>query len=244
MSLSTQDPLQSGIAEKGVTATASVKAEQNAKIIMTVFATMISSLVKDIGQLYVDDIILHTTQGEIDATIPEGLKIKYRTIRAQTKEEGKDMNNIIKFDPNMALPTFNKQKAEELEWQLFDENGGEDAHTYTFIVNPYKFAKAQFSVYVDPQVIISKSIGTDQSRKQMLLNWAQNPVFAPFLNTKEVVDKLIVEDLAEGDPDKFKVDPQQMQQNQLANAMFGGQGGPVQSNLPPAQGIQTPAMTG
>jgi hypothetical protein len=86
LSLSTQDALQSGIAQTGVTATASIKAEQNARIIMTVFATMISTLVKDIGQLYVDDILLHTTQGEIDATIPDQLKIKYRTIRSSIKK--------------------------------------------------------------------------------------------------------------------------------------------------------------
>ncbi len=230
MSLSTQDQLQSGQALPGVTATASVKAEQNARIIMTVFATMISSLIKEIGQLYVDDILLHTTQGEIDATIPDEMKIKYRQIRTSTKENGKDMNNIVHFDPNMALPTFTEDKKKELEWKLFTENGGMNPHTYTYIVNPYKFAKAQFLVYVDPDVIVSRSIGTDQARKERLLNFAMNPAISPFLNMKEVVDKLIIEDLAEGDPDKFKAD-----ENQMANAMFGGQTQPgaVPSPVPP-----------
>lgn len=237
MSLSTQDQLQSGVAAPGVTATASIKAEQNAKIIMTVFATMIANLVKDIGQLYVDDVLLHTSQGEVDATVPENLVIKYNTIRHQTKEGGKEVNNIIQFEPNMALPTFTKDKADELEWKIYNENGAEDTHTYSYIVDPYKFAKAQFSVYVDPQVIISRSLGTDTLRKERLLTWAQNPVFAPYLNMKEVTDKLIIDDLAEGDPDKFRAEDNQM--NQMANSMFGGK--PVQS---PMQSPVVPNVTG
>lgn len=228
MSLSTQDALQSGFAEKGVTATASLKAEQNARIMMTVFATMISNLVKDIGQLYVDDILLHTTQGEIDATVPNGIKVKYREIRASTKEAGKNMNNIIQFDPNMSLPTFTKEKATEKEWKLWEENGKNEPSSYVYVVDPYKFAKAQFSVYVDPQVIVSRSIGTDQLRKERLLNFATNPAITPFVDMKEIVDKLVIEDLAEGDPDKFKAkqDP-----NAMAQAMFGG-GKQVNSQVP------------
>lgn len=206
---------------------------------MTVFATMISNLVKDIGQLYVDDVLLHTTQGEVDATVPENLRVKYRAIRLQTKENGKDVNNIIKFDENMSLPTFDNSKAEELEWKLYNDNGKDDPHTYSYVVDPYKFAKAQFTVYVDPQVIISKSLGTDQMRKERLLQYAINPAIAPFLNVKEVVDKLVIDELAEGDPDKYKAD-----ENQLAQAMFGGQGQPVPSPMQPQAPQIQPAQAG
>ena len=240
ISLSTQDALQSGFAEKGVTATASLKAEQNARIIMTVFASMIADLVKQIGQLYVDDIILHTTMGEIEASLGEGMQAKFKEIRVSTKENGRDMNNIVKFDPSMALPTFTKEKADELAWKLFDENGKMEPDQYVYIVDPYKFYKSQFNVYVDPQVIISKSLGTDQMRKERLLNFAMNPAISPFLNMKEVVDKLVIEDLAEGDPDKFKSD-----QNQMAQAMFGGNAGPVPSQMTPPVAPQiSPAMPG
>lgn len=239
MSLSTQDALQSGFAEKGVTATASLRAEQNAKIIMTVFARMICNLVEDIGQLYIDDVLLHTTQGEIDATIPDSIKVKFRSFNHQTKENGKEINNIIKFDPNMSLPTFNNQKATDLEWSLYNKNGKDKPHTYEYIVDPYKFAKASFTLRVDPDVIVSRSLGTDTLRKERLLNYAINPAIAPFLNVKEVVDKLVVDELAEGDPDKFKADDQQ--QNQMANAMFGGK---IASPMQPQAPQITPAQAG
>lgn len=239
MSLSTQDALQSGFAEKGVTATASLKAEQNARVMMINFATMISSLVKEIGQLYVDDVVLHTTQGEIDATVPSNLVVKYRSIRLQTKEDGKDMNNVISFDTNMSLPTFTKEKADDLEWKIYNENGKDNPHTYSYVVDPYKFAKAQFSVYVDPQVIISRSLGTDQLRKERLLQYAINPAIAPFLNVKEVVDKLVIDELAEGDPDKFKAD-----ENQMANMMFNGGNKGIPSPMQPqAQQIAPSIIT-
>lgn len=239
MSLSTQDQLQSGVAQPGVTATASLKAQQNAQIIMTVFATMISSLVRDIGQLYVDNVLLHTTQGEVDTTVPDSLVAKYRTVRLQTKEDGKDMNNIIKFDPNMSLPTFNQSKADKLEWELYNKNGQDEPTAYEYVVDPYKFAKAQFAVYVDPDIIVSRSLGTDQMRKDKLLNYATNPAIAPFLNMKEVVGKLVIDDLAEGDPDKFKAD--ENQPNPLLNSMFG-KPSPMQPQMQPQP--VTPGVTG
>lgn len=238
MGLSTQDALQNGQAIPGVTATASIKAEQNAKIIMTVFARMICNLVEDIGKLYIDDILLHTTQGEVDATVPDNIKTKFRQFRLQTKENGKDMNNVIKFEPNMALPTFTKDKATDLEWDLYNKNGKDDTHTYEYIVDPFKFAKAQFSLRIDPDVIVSRSLGTDTLRKERLLNYAINPAIAPYLNVKEVVDKLIVEELAEGDPDKFKADDQ----NQMANAMMGSK--PIASPMQPQAPQIMPAQAG
>jgi len=63
MSESTQDPIQSGITEKGITAYAVSKAEQNARTILGVFGIMIADLVKQIGELVMDEIVMHTTVG-------------------------------------------------------------------------------------------------------------------------------------------------------------------------------------
>jgi len=233
MSLSTQDALQSGFAEKGVTATASIKAEQNSKVIMNVFSTMIADLVRQIGELAIDDVLLHTTTGEIDATIPENLKLKYKTIRAREKEGGKDITNLIKFDDSMMLPNFNKGKATEKEWELFINNGGKDTTTYEYIVNPYKFARSQFNVYVDPQQIISRSLGTDQLKKERAFAMLTNPIVQPYVDMAAIVDKFVLQEYTTGDPEEFKAKPQD--QNQLAQAMFGGgQGIPAPNQQVPS----------
>ena len=226
MSLSTQDALQSGVAEKGITATASIKAEQNAKVIMNVFSTMVADLVRQIGELTVDDILLYTTTGEIDASIPENLKVKYKTIRAREKEGGKDITNLIEFSDEMMFPNYTKEKAEEKEWELFTKNGGMDAKSYEYVVNPYKFARSQFNVYVDPQQIISRSLGTDQLRKERAFVMLTNPIVQPYVDMAAVVDKFILQEYTDGDPGEFKA--KQQNENQLANAMFGGMPQPNQ----------------
>lgn len=229
LSLSTQDALQSGVAEKGVTATASLKAEQNAKVIMNVFSTMVADLVRQIGSLVMDDTLLHTTVGEIDATIPESLNMKYKAIRLQTKENGKDVTQVINFDTSMMAPNFSKEKANELEWAMFEQNGGMDAKTFEYKVNPYKFARCSYSMYVDPQQIISRSLGTDQARKERAFQMLMDPRVMPYINVPEVVDKFILQEYSEGDPDKFKKSPDELQE-----AMFGMQGGAMPS---PTQGV-------
>lgn len=230
LSLSTQDALQSGVAEKGVTATASIKAEQNAKVIMNVFSTMVADLVGQIGELVMDDVIAHTTVGEIDATVPESLRINYRTIRLQGKEGGKNVTNIVNFDTGM-MNDLTPEKANELEWDLFEKNGGMEAKTYEYKVNPYKFARCQFSMYVDPQIIISKSLGTDQLRKERAFQMLADPRVQPYIDMEAVVDKFILEEYSDGDPDKFKA---KGQPNEMLGSMMGQPEGPMPS---PMQGV-------
>lgn len=231
LSLSTQDALQSGVAEKGVTATASIKAEQNAKVIMNVFSTMVADLVKQIGELVMDDIIAHTTVGEIDATVPESLRVNYRTIRLQGKEGGKNVTNIVKFDTEM-MNNLTPEKANELEWDLFYKNGGMEAKTYEYRVNPYKFARCQFSMYVDPQIIVSRSLGTDQMRRERAFQMLTDPRVQPFIDMEAVVDKFILEEYSDGDPDQFKA---KQSPNDMMGAMMGGK---VEGPMPtPTQGI-------
>ena len=214
MSESTQDKQSSGVAQQGVTATASMKAEQNAQVILGVFGVMIADLIRQIGELVVDCIIQHTTVGEIDATVPESLNMKYKTLMIKGKEGGKDITNKIEFDTNMANLT--KEKAAEMEWKMWKDNGGSDSRTIHYKVNPYKFARTQFSVYIDPSQLVSKSMGTDQLRKDRAFNLLLDPRVSPYVNVPEVIDEFILKEFVSGDPDKFKKTPEQMQQDAMA----------------------------
>jgi len=227
LSESTQDVLQSGIAQKGVTATASLKAEQNAKVIMQVFAVMTADLVRQVGELVMDDILLHTTVGEIDATIPEALKMNYRTVLAKGTEKGKDITNKIEFDTSLMGIDISKKKANDLEWDMYEQSGGEKAKQVWYRVNPYKFARTKFSLYIDPDMIISRSMGTDQLRKERAFNLLTDPRVAPFVNQEAVVDKFVLEEYSDGNPDEFKKTPEQVNNDMLNNVM--GQEGQIGS---------------
>lgn len=222
MSESTQDKLQSGGAQPGVTATAALKAEQNAQVILGVFGTMIADLVRQIGSLTVDCIIQHTTIGEIDATIPEALNMKYKKILSKGKENGKDVTNKIEFDSSMVGTDLTKEKADELEWDMFYKAGGKDSKTIHYKVNPYKFARTQFSVYIDPSQIISRAMGTDTLRKDRAFNMLMDPRVQPFINPQAVVDKFVLEEYSDGNPDEFKKTPEQVAQAQTQQVQVGG----------------------
>ncbi len=219
MSESTQDPIQSGNALPGVTATATMKAEQNAKVIMQVFAIFVADLVKQIGELVMDNIILHTTIGEVDATIPTALRMKFKTIKIKGKEGGKEVTNNIEFSSDMMGENLTKEKANEMEWDMFDKAGGVKATQMNYKVNPYKFARNQFSLYIDPEMIISRSMGTDQLRKERAFNLLTDVRVAPYVNQQAVVDKFILEDYSDGDPDEFKKTAGDMQNDMLSQVM-------------------------
>lgn len=235
MSESTQDALQSGVAEKGVTATATQKAEQNAKVILGVFGIMIADLVRQVGELTMDCIIMHETVGEIDATIPSSLKMKFRQSMFKGKEGGKDITNKVEFNMDTMHPELSNSKANDLEWALFNKYNGMDASVRHYIVSPYKFARTQFSLYIDPDTIISRSMGTDQLRKDRAFNLLTDPRVAPYVDQQAVVDKYVLEEFSDGNPDEFKKKPEDVQ-NSLMNAAMG-QGGsmpklPVASAVP------------
>lgn len=204
LSESTQDKLLSGIAAPGVTATASVKAEQNAQVLLGVFAIMIADLVRQIGELTIDCIIQHTTVGEIDATIPSALARKYKKIIFKGKENGKTITNKIEFSSDMMGQDLTPDKANELEWNMFDQAGGLESDQRNYMVNPYKFARNRFSLYIDPSMITSRSMGTDQIRKDRAFNLLMDPRVLPYVDPQAVVDKFVLEEYSDGDPDEFK----------------------------------------
>lgn len=229
MSESTQDKIQSGITQRGVTAYAVSKAEQNARVILGIFGVMIANLIKKIGELVVDDIIMHTTVGEIDASVPESLRMKYKKIVTKGKDNGKDITNKIEFTTD--LIGISKEKADDLEWAMFDEAGGLNSSQRNYKVNPYKFARTAYNVFIDPDVIISRSMGTDSLRRDRAFSMMLNPLVAPWIDMGEAVDEFVIQEYGKGDPDKLKSKnpPQQGmmqgQGNQMLNSVMGASQG-------------------
>lgn len=228
ISESTQDALQSGIAQRGVTATASMKAEQNAQVILGVFSTMIANLVRQIGELTVDCIKQHQTIGEVDATVPEALAMKYKTLMVRTKENGKDITNKIEFDSGLMGMELSKEKANDMEWDMYEKAGGANSKQVHFKVNPYKYARTVFSVYIDPSQIVSRSLGTDQLRKDRAFNMLLDPRVSPYINIPEVVDEFVLKEFVGNDPDKYKKAPEQIENDMINNVMGQQQEAPQQ----------------
>ena len=239
MSESTQDPIQSGNLQKGVTAYATQKAEQNARVFLGVGGLMIADLIKQIGSLVMDCILQHTTVGELDATIPQALRMKFRTVISKGKETGKDVTNKVVFTDRNMGKNLSKKDIREREWELFDKAGGESTDQRIYEVNPYKFARHKFSMYIDPDQITMRSMGMDRVQKERAFTWLTDPRVAPYTDPEAVVNDFIIEEFAEGDPDKYKRKNNPMQD--MMGAVMG-QGGGVASPVGTPQLKEMQAM--
>lgn len=204
MTESTTDPLLNGKAEAGVTAYATARAMQNATKFFGLASIMVADLVRQLGELTMDCCIQFDTVGQIDATIPSSLSMKYKTVLMKGKSNGKDITNRIDFTTEgIGRNDVTSDQANKLEWDLFEKAGGIKTDQHVYQVNPYKFARHKFSLYCDADLIISKSMGTDQLRRDRMMQIMTNPAIAPFVDMEAFADD-VIESVTDGDPDKFK----------------------------------------
>lgn len=237
LSESTQDKIMSGITEKGVTAYATAKAEQNAKVFLGVFGVMIADLVRQVGELVVDCIIQHTTVGEVDATIPESIRLKFKNVIAKTIESGKETTNKIIFTDKWLNREPSKEEMKKRSLELWKKNGGDNTDQAEYEVNPYKFARHKFQMFIDPDKIIMKSMGADKIQKDANFARLTNPFVYPFVDGKALAEQ-VIEDSSDGDPDKLKKKEDQGQGDMLSAIMGNKAGVPSPLGVAP----QSPVM--
>jgi hypothetical protein len=233
MSESTQDKIMSGITQPNVTATQSLQAQQQAQRVLGVFGVMVADLIRQIGDLVIDCVIQHTTIGELDASIPGALNLKYRTLLVKSQESGKDMSNKILFKSNMIGTKMSKDDQEKYAWKLWKEAGGADAEYRVFHVNPYKFARTKFSMHVDPEQITASAVGSTRMKKMLNVQMLTSQFVYPFTDQKEIAD-YVIEEFSDGSPDRFKA--KQGVNDMLSAVMGGGAEGGMPSPIQPQGG--------
>ena len=231
MSASTQSSARGGVAQPNVTATADVIAAREARIFIGVFGLMNADLVKQIGELAMDCQIQHKTVGELDASLPESLRVKFEVMMVKTKDRGKDVTNRIIFSDEMMGRRITAEEKTRMEWKLFDQAGGKETDQRIWQVNPFKFARTRFSMFVDADKIISRSMGTERQEKDIAFQRLMDPRVMPFIDPEAVVTDFVIEEYAGGDPDRYK--SKKGQEEMLASLMsVAGESKPSPSQLP------------
>lgn len=205
---STQDQTQGGVVEPNVTLGATQIAERNAKLILGVFGLTMANLVEQIGGLVMDCIIQHATVGEIDDSVPESLKVRYRTYLAKGEEKGKQLTNHIVFTDKYMGREMTKEEIREEQWKAYEATGDspkerESSMKRIYEVNPYQFARMRYTMHMDADQIVSRSMGTDQQRKILAFNMMTDPRVAPYTDQRAVIEDFVVEPFSEGDPDRY-----------------------------------------
>lgn len=243
MSVSTQDATMSGATNPNVTATQTAVAVQQAKVSLGLFGIMIASLIEQVGDLTVDSIVQHETIGEVDTSVPEALRMKYKSFLVKGKDNGKNVTNKVTFTDAYLGQKLSKKKIDDIEWGLYDKNGGYDGDQRSYVVNPYQFARHRFSLIVDADQLTMKALGADRQQNILAFQMMTDPRVAPFTDQEAVVDDFVIEEFSKGDPDKYKKKGGTL--NPMMQAVMGGKGGqstPTPAQTAPVQAGQLPAL--
>lgn len=229
----------------GVPAAQTNQAVNQAARQLSVFAAMIADLVRQVGELVVDCTIQHTTTGELESDIPVALQLKYKTILATTKDKGREVTNRVVFKSNLIGRKMSKKQVDDYEWKLWDDKGGDDQVVYH--VNPYKFARTMYKMRVDADAIVNHALGNDRQQTMTRYAMLTAPFVYPFVDQKALADD-VIEEFADGDPDRLKSKSQQGGNvNDMMKAVMGGNAGGNAggANTPQNQtGAPTPSPMG
>lgn len=199
----------------------------NAKILLGLFSFMIADLIRQVGELTVDEIVAHTTQGELDATMPEALVLKFSTILVKNKDKGRDITNKIIFDSALMgknskgglTPKEKKGKA----FDLFAKAGGAHTDQRIFVVDPYRFARTVFTLWVDPDAITTSAIGLNREQKMQDIQALTAPYVYPFVDAQALANE-VIEEFGGNDADKLK---KKVGVSDMMNSVMGQPGQPT-----------------
>lgn len=229
MSQSTQDKIMEGATEAGVTATQTNEAKRNARIMLGNFGLMIANFVTQIGELVCDCVIQNDTVGELDELAPsDEFRVKYRTVLARGKEKGKEVTNKMVFTDQYMGRSYSEDRIRDMEWDLYEQSGGEDTDQRIWMINPYRFARNRYSFSINPDQMISKSMGFDRAEKELAFEKFMDPRVMPFIDPEAVVQDFVIEEYSDGQPERYRnknADSDEMMQALLGQAQ-GTQGAP------------------
>lgn len=234
---STLSPIMQGQLGGKQTAFAVNAALTNAKIMLGLFSFMLADLIKQVGELTVDVVVSHTTQGELDATLPDALSLKFKTVLVKTKDKGRDMTNKIVFTDAMLGKNYTPDQIKAKSFDLLEKAGGIGSDQRIFEVNPYRFARTVFTMWVDPDKITSSAIGLNRDQKMQDIQMLTQPFVYPYVDPVALANE-VIEEYGGNDADKLKKKPgtgDTMQQDpNQPQPTPANPGAPVPSPIPSA----------
>lgn len=177
MNETSQDPQLSGVGAGDKTARESMLIQQNALTNLGIMGRMIGTMVKELGELKIDNIVRYATVGEMQELGAGGLSMKYQTLVLNDKiKEGKKKSIVIRFTDSFAGYEMSEDEKREKEVSLYEE-AGDDTEIYE--VNPAVWSRLQYLVQVEPDALRPKNDAFSISSKLTIYDRAiANPLIA------------------------------------------------------------------
>jgi hypothetical protein len=216
LSESSNDLLQSG-QDNGTQDTAFEisRLEQNAKIMLGMFAKMIGYLVKDLGQLRMSDILQYLTVADVDELVSDGSRIKFQSFIVPNKTvNGKKKTRRIVLDNSIA---DNPKPPLDQSFDVMQQEGGLNTDQQLYLVAPKLFRELKFKVKVTPDTITPPS---DNVKRALNLELYDRAIGSPYADQEALYSDLLLGsyDATKGDTEKYvakqPMQPQGMQPNQ------------------------------
>lgn len=199
ISESSQEPLQSGVAESGSqTAYEISKLEQNANTVLGLFLQMIAKHVKEFGKLRLGDIVQYLTVPEI-AEIEGDPELTYRTFFLKAPAKGSGKNKKIEFD--LEIPEeMSDDDMLNASYDVKEEEESKDMEIAK--VHPQMFRELQYMITISPDVLNPKS--SDLERAYGLEDF-DRMVIHPEIFDPEETGKLLLANspMTSKNPDKY-----------------------------------------
>ena len=241
MNQSSQAEIREGQLSRGdKTAFEIRRAEINASIVQFgVFGRMMSQVIKDFGELMIDDIITHQTVAEVEEVLGGEMKMKFRTyLLPNQNEDGKEISRKIIFDKELIGKKRNKEERLMASFKIIKEQGGIESDQRIYRVNPTLFAKLKFQIFIEPDVFPAKSAGEQKLEK---LAAYDKMMTDPNANQRAIARDFLYEPFAPGNSEKYMLEKEEMPPALEQLLMMRGQKGPKQ---PMPQSLESETLRG
>ena len=182
------------------TARESMILQQNAQTNLGIMGKMIGTMVKDVGELLVDDIIRYQTIGE--ATEIAG-QMAYKTFIVGGKvKNGTTKTSYIRFTDRHAGRAMGEKEKAQREYELMEE-AGKDKDIYE--VNPALFARMDYLITIDSDQLFQRNDSFEKALKLEVYDRAiANPVISQDQESMQKVTRdFLLEPLLKGEASKY-----------------------------------------
>lgn len=212
--------------------------QQNAQTNLTVITTMVGSMVKDIGEIVLYDILRYQTVGEI-AEITNGVpSILYKSFNVSKVKNGKSVTEKIVFTDQYAGRSMSESEKDMAEIALV-EKYGIDAHVWE--VNPSVFILLDFEVMIEPDELFAKDSMSIAKMKQDIYDKAlANPLYLQPQNADIlglITRDFLFEPVVHGDAAKYIPDSTKKVLNTISPQLPNGQSQQPQQQQPQPQAL-------
>lgn len=227
---SSQDPLQSGQGMGGDRTKYEVqRLEMNARTVLGLAGKSIISIVKQIGQLTISDVLQYMPIAEVSDITSDNLRLKFPKIFVPEKK-GERKGRKIEFTNDMPE---SKEQEDEMIYEMLAE---EFEKGYEIIkVNPKMFRKMKYLIKVEPEF---SDVATKFYKKLQLYDRA---IMNPIINPEVATRKLLLGAYVPGEEDEFIMkQPTNPANSPEANMVQGGQAQQEQNKKTAVTQITTP----